>query len=113
MNRNYSKPWEDLKLETLRRIWTAKKKSIELKELVDKLENAPAQINKKLEALEAKREQLLSELREVEESIKSEKSNLDKIPAALNDQKKLMIAKCADFKVVRAKKKQVILGTDE
>lgn len=86
---------------------------MEFTELIDKLESAPGQINKKLEALQTERDQLLARLTEVDNSIKLEESNLARIPTAIDEHKTLMAAKYVDFKVVRTKKKQVISGTDD
>lgn len=90
-----------------------KQSLVEFKVLIDRLESAPGQINTKLEALKAEKDQLLARLADIDNSIKLEESDLARIPSAINEQKTLMAAKYAEFKAIHAKKRQVIPGTND
>jgi predicted nuclease with TOPRIM domain len=86
---------------------------VEFRDLIDKLESAPEQINKKLEDLKTEKDQLLARLKEVESSIKREEDNLARVPIAISKQRALMTAKYAELKEIHAKRKQPISGTSK
>jgi predicted nucleic acid-binding Zn-ribbon protein len=78
---------------------------VEFRDLIDKLESAPEQINKKLKDLKTKKDQLLARLKEVESSIKREEDNLARVPTTISKQRALRNAKYAELKDIHAKRK--------
>jgi predicted nucleic acid-binding Zn-ribbon protein len=60
---------------------------ISVKKVIDQLNDSPANITQKLTTLNEEREQLLSNLKDVEASIRLEENNLARIPTALSEQK--------------------------
>lgn len=63
--------------------------------------------------LNTERDQLLAWLQEVESSIQEEEASLSKIPASIEEQKYLMAKTFNELQEIHAKKKEIILGTQE
>lgn len=86
---------------------------LEVKELIDRLNNSPAKIHQKLATLNAEREQLLIKLKDIEAAIKHEEGNLARIPTTLSEQKRLMSFFKSELQGIKTEKKTPIPGTAE